>query len=167
MRTTLLPKLSLVLALIFAAAVMTPLRRARTVFAPRSAVPTLVATRSPSLRRRPSRRPAIRREVGVRVRNAPIEATLTCRPAARGPTGVLSRSASSPGSKFQRHWRSDSVAKRPAPTVQHDDCDRMVDLVGAVGRTELSYSLGPPSPLAVTAQAVGDVPKPPPKSFAL
>jgi hypothetical protein len=159
----------IVLALVTAAAVLIPLRRARAAFAPCAAVAGTTPAPRGSMRRRPSRPspvprvqpPAHRQDVSVSTTTATPRVGKARR---RGVTDAPARDAAR---QAAAHCGL-SVTKAPghdAPGGDAGDC--VVDAAPRPSRQDQVSSRVPTSRAAAATQAVADVPKPPPKQAAL
>jgi hypothetical protein len=178
-----LPKSPIIFAIVFAAAVLVPLRKARGAFGPHSALPGLTSAPRVSMRRRPSRpRPDSRTEPGVLLRDFATCAaaqgtavsttvrTASGKPQAAGRVrlarrfrGAHSTHSTPPHSTLKR---PSSVSQDSGRTHGHHDGDRILDRVGCPSRHD-QVSTPSPAPRSVAAQqAVGDIPDPPPKHRA-
>ena len=134
----------LVLALVFAAAVIVPLRRAQRAFPSRSDVAAVVSAPRPSLRRRPSAARVITR----RIQESQSQSIV---------------SASVDGKSKQERV---SPAVKRARRVVAAEHDQMLDCVDVRVHPEQAYALGPCPAPCVTTQVVADIPKPPPRRAA-
>jgi hypothetical protein len=157
-------KATLCLTLIFAAAVLFPLRRAQQAFAARTGTTGVTSTGRPKLRRRPGRvilAAHYQGEIEARESAAPVRVKA---PRRRRTVSTVAhvRSASPP-----RHVQKQS-AQRQTPAAHDSGAAAHCDFAppGRVTRLPQPECLGTPAanpPLSVTTQAVGDIPEPPPK----
>ena len=161
-------KALLILALIIAAAVLIPLRRAQRAFASRTAVPAYAVAPRASLRRRPGHadrvaKPRVREEKATVIECA-VRGRGTVRPPRR-----QDRSAAT------EHRRGASETVRQAPslkdharTVGGDDvAPWFVGPAPATRPPQPCLSASPVRTLAVASQADADTPVPPPRTSAL
>ena len=163
-------KVVLILALVVAAAVLVPLRRAQKAFPVRSEVAGFVATPRVSMRRRPTGQRAVPRVPGEAARRSHPEMPAV---AAGGvvEAGRYSSKISQVGRLVSGKLAaagSHSVTRRPGAACVGDDSgyDQIphhVDRVGGLDR--LATVCAPPSPAVAMRPAI-DVPVPPPKQAA-
>ena len=164
-------KAVLVLALVSAAAVLIPLRRAQRAFASHAAVPAYAAAPRPSLRRRPGAarsvaKPRVSSEQSAVVESASLRGRATVRTPRR-----QEKLASA------EHRRGDHDTGQRAPslkgqvsagaTATSEVGDCLVDPPGATRPSHQSHLLSPVSQLAAASQADCDTPVPPPRTAAL
>ena len=157
-------KVTLCLTLIFAAAVLYPLRRAQQAFAPRTGPTAVASTGRRKLRRRPGSvilAAHYQGEFEARESAAPVRVKA---PRRRRTVSTVAhvRSASAA-------WRVQKQSPaHPAPAAHDSGAAAHFDFAppGRVTRLPQPECLGTPAvipPLSVTTQAVGDIPEPPPK----
>jgi hypothetical protein len=171
-------RLALVVALVFASAVLFPLRRARGAFGAAAAIPGFSNAPRVTLRRRPSvARPDMRRDVpaqsiseaGARQTYGKAPQTIGRRSRRVGGAQRLladSASALTESGTKPTIARQSAIGERPFHAVEHHADERMVDSVGSVPSVQpLDTPVPPERPIAAT-QVVGETPKPPPKRLA-
>ena len=129
-----------VLALVFTAAVLFPLRRAQRAFPSRSTTASLSGAPRPKLRRRPGATVLARRAQETRAEQA--------------------SNVTYPRGAKQQMSRASNVSNAHE---QAGDGDRLVDVVDANARPARHRPIRATTACAVVAQTVGEVPAPPPK----
>jgi hypothetical protein len=154
------------LALIFAAVVLFPLRRAQQAFAPRGAGATVASAPRPKFRRRPGRAlAAIRRHHAV-VASEFATAVKVKAPRRRRTASTVSHVRSA---QLSRHAMKPSSPGHAPAAHAADSGATHFDFAPpgrAVRPPEPECARTPVAnpPLSVTPQAVGDIPVPPPKA---
>ena len=149
-----LAKLIFVPALVLAAAVLFPLRKAQASFAARLPERAIVAAPRPPARRRPSGpRLTLRREA------ASHQAPTVDKALAGAAGGQLSRPADDGNSRPGSHTAH--------PDSGLDHCDRMIDRVDYAFGPEPTGKVDPNTPALVHGRFDAEIPKPPPKHAAL
>ena len=164
----------IVLALVTAAAVLIPLRRARAAFAPCAAVPGATPAPRGSMRRRPNRPialpkvqpPAPRQDLNASTTStAPRVGKARRRSVTSGPRHNATRDATRHATG---HSCCPSVTKASAHDAPGGDAgDCVVETAPRAWRQERVSSRISTSRAAAVTQAVADVPKPPPKQACL
>ena len=156
-----LPKVVLVLALVYCAAVLIPLRRAQRFFATPSATLSLSNTPRPSLRRRATGpRVVIRKDTGPRSADAASrDATTPAIPRRR----LAAPSGERHAVEKQLSRQSISATERSDGAFAHADCDRIVERDAVDLRPRVLNPSARVDRLAVTTQAVADLAAPPPR----
>jgi len=153
-----LAKPILVAALVLAAAVLFPMRKAQAALARTQPTAATVSSPRPPGRRRPSGPLQIikREPTGLQTPN------VTSRAAGRPATA---RRDSGPSAHDAEHLgQSTPQAHAPAAAA---DCDSIIDRVNYALRPQPTGTARPTTHLVVNARVVDDIPKPPPKTAAL
>ena len=154
----------LVIALLTAAVVLFPLRRAQAAFAARQAGSVAATPRKPARRRL---------FLGGAIVQASTHSPLASR-AARGSRREAVQSAARLQSVAAGHNTLKSASAAAVHVVgssadgaqadgTHDCCDPLVDSVITVPQPDQLATVSPSPEPAVTAQSVGEIPVPPPK----
>lgn len=157
------PKVLLILALVFAAAILIPLRRARRAFPVRSQLSGITAQRLPLMRRRPGGPPAVLNSTAAARRNLARRLVTPDVGALAARRGVNVSKAGPTLGAFRVAAGSASLRHGPTVAAEHGGVDQIVD---CVDRDIHLRPPGTPRPNPSTALAVrpaADVPVPPPK----
>jgi hypothetical protein len=165
-------KAVLVLALVSAAAVLIPLRRAQRAFASHAAVPAYAAAPRPSLRRRPGTarsvaKPRVSSEQSAVVESASLRGRATVRTPRRQEKLASAEHRRGDHDTGQRALSLKGQSSAGAATATSEVGDCLVDPPGATRPSHQSHLLSPVSQLAAASQADGDTPVPPPRTAAL
>jgi len=156
-------KFTIALCVMFAAAILFPLRRAQAAFASRTESASISNAARPKIRRRPGRAPVVVREAAdTQTRD------LSTHKAVRGP-GRRRRTVMTVA-----HVRTVAAAKHTArsseaPARQSHHATPAQDdyappgRVASLAKPERLAAPAPTPPLSVSTQVVGDIPEPPPK----
>ena len=157
-------KVLLILPLVFAAAVLVPLRRAQRAFPVRSQLAGISAAPRALMRRRPSSPRAVLNPVRMAARilaQPPVTADGVTGEAARRGVSV-SKALPLGGKRFAGAF----AGLRPGPTLDDHDGggDRMVDCVDSDIHLRPPGTPRPNPSTAVAVRPAADVPVPPPKA---
>lgn len=161
-----LPRVVLILALVYAAAVLIPLRRAQRLFATRSATLSLSNATRQSLRRRTSGpRLVVRKDVESQSSTAASrDATPPAVPRRRLASLTAERRGIEKHQSFEKQQSRQSVSASERPgALAHADCDRIVERDGIDFRPQALSQPALVERLSVATQTVADLSAPPPK----
>ena len=152
-------KLLFVFALVWAAAVLIPLRRAQRVFAALSATSSVTSAPRTGLRRRPKALPVVQRDDGTRLTN-PSKADTYPIPRRR----LLESSSPHAARTHDRAVQSEqaTTSERPHPPVAADD-DAVIDAPSDRLEPEQLVQRALMVSRVAETQAIADVAAPPPK----
>ena len=158
-----LPKVVLVLALVYCAAVLIPLRRAQRLFATPSATLSLSNTPRTSLRRRTTPPRTILRS-DTESRSTHAASNDTAAPAIpRRRLASLSTERHTVEKHEKQQHSSLTATERSGGAVAHCDCDRIVERDAIDLRPRALSEPARVERLLVATQAVADLAAPPPK----
>jgi hypothetical protein len=152
-----LPKVVLILALVYAAAVLIPLRRAQRLFATPSATLSLRSATRQSLRRRTTGpRVVVRKAVDSQDTSAASRDATT-------PAVPRRRLAALNAQRSTVEKQQSVTAAERAGTLAHADCDRFIERDAIDLRPQALSQSAFVEGLFVATQAVADLTAPPPK----